>query len=448
MDLESIWNSFLEKIKGQMNDISYETWFKEAKLISLDNNLAKISVPTIVHKKQLADHYIDLIEENFTELTGTNFKFEFCTEDELTSNIVIDTNEIGVSEKFKSGLNPDYNFDTFIVGNSNKFAAVSALAVAEQPGNMYNPFFIYGSSGLGKTHLMHAIGNYIVQNSNKRVLYIPCDKFVDEFVEMCRKNNNGDNKEAVREFKDKYRDVDVLIIDDIQNIVTSVFAQQEFFNTFNELYNNRKQIIISSDRSPEDIKKLEERLKTRFKGGLQVDILPPEFELRMNILNKKLEQQGISNDFPEDVKEYIASNCAGDIRTLEGAIVRVYAYSACMGGEDITLDLAVEALQDHFSVRVVAKNKIDQVIQLVSDNYKISPEDLKSKKKTSEIAIPRMIAMYICRVYLEENLTKIGIEFGGKNHTTVMHAVNKIKNEILKDEALNNEIQKIINRIK
>ncbi len=449
MDLESIWNSFLDRIKGQMNDISYDTWFKESKLIYLNDDKARVLVPSIVHKKQLTDHYIDLIEENFTELTGTNFKFEFCIEEELESNIVIDTNEIGVpNDHFDSGLKPEYNFGNFIVGNSNKFAATSALAVAEQPGNMYNPFFIYGSSGLGKTHLMHAIGNYIKENSNKKVLYIPCNKFVDDFIEICRKNSNGDNREAVREFKDKYRDVDVLIIDDIQNIVTSVFAQQEFFNTFNELYNNNKQIIISSDRSPEDIKKLEDRLKTRFKQGLQADILPPEFELRMNILNKKLEQQGLLDEFPEDVKEYIASNCAGDIRTLEGAIVRVYAYSACMSGEDITFDLAVEALKDHFAVRVVAKNKIDQVIQLVSENYNISPEDLTSKKKTNNIAIPRQIAMYICRVYLEENLTKIGIEFGGKNHTTVMHAVEKIKNEILKDEALNNEIQKIINRIK
>lgn len=448
MDLESIWNSFLDKIKGQMNDISYETWFSESKLVYLKGDTAKVLVPSIVHKKNLSNNYTDLIEENFTELTGSNFKFEFYIEEELETNVVIDTDDIGIpNDKFETNLDPKLRFETFIIGNSNKFAATSALAVAEQPGNMYNPLFIYGSSGLGKTHLMHAIGNYITENSHKRVLYIPCDKFVSDFVEICRKNNS-DNRDNIKQFKNKYRDIDVLIIDDIHNLVGATSAQQEFFNTFNELYNNNKQIIISSDRSPEDIKKLEERLKTRFNWGLQIDILPPEFELRMNILNKKIEQQELENKFPEDVKEYIASNCVGDIRKLEGAITRVYAFATIMNGSDITLELAIEALKDFFVKRIVAKNKIDQVIQLVSDNYNITPEDLTSKKKTNNIAIPRQIAMYICRVYLEENLTKIGIEFGGKNHTTVMHAVDKIKNEILKDEALNNEIQKLINKIK
>ncbi len=449
MDKEKLWNSFLEKIKGQINDISYETWFLESKLIYLKDDVAKILVPTLVHKKQLSTIYLDLIQENFAELTDTNFKFEILIEEELENNVIIDTDEIGVpNEKYESNLDPKLSFDTFIIGKTNKFAATSALAVAEQPGNMYNPLFIYGSSGLGKTHLMHAIGNYIMQNSHKKVLYIPCDKFVSDFVEICRKNPNDNNKEATRQFKNKYRDIDVLLIDDIHNLVGAVNAQQEFFNTFNELYSNNKQIVISSDRSPEDIKKLEERLKTRFTMGLQIDILPPEFELRMNILNKKLEQQDLKDKFPEDVKEYIASNCVGDVRKLEGAITRVFAFATIMNDEAITLDLAIDALKDFFQIRIVAKNKIDQVIQLVSDNYNITPEDLRSKKKTNNIAIPRQIAMYICRVYLEENLTKIGIEFGGKNHTTVMHAVDKIKDEILKDEALSNEIQKIINKIK
>lgn len=449
MDLDSIWNSFLDKIKGQMNDISYETWFSESKLVYLKGNIAKVLVPTIVHKKSLSTNYIDLIEENFTDITGTNFKFEFYIEEELETNIIIDTDEIGIpSDKHETNLDPRLTFKTFIVGNSNKFAATSALAVAELPGEMYNPLFIYGSSGLGKTHLMHAIGNYIIENSNKKVLYIPCDKFVSDFVEICRKNSSDNNMESIKQFKNKYRDIDVLIIDDIHNLVGATSAQQEFFNTFNELYDNGKQIIISSDRSPDDIKKLEERLKTRFNWGLQIDILPPEFELRMNILNKKIEQQELENKFPDDVKEYIASNSVGDIRKLEGAITRVYAYATIMNGEDITLELAVEALKDYFVQTFVSKNKIDQVIQLVSDNYGISKDDLISKKKTNNIAIPRQIAMYICRVYLEENLTKIGTEFGGKNHTTVMHAVDKIKNEILKDESLNNEIQKIINKIR
>ena len=448
MDLNNRWKTLLEKIKNQMNEISYDTWFSESKLISLKGDTAKVLVPSIIHKKNLTNNYTEFIEEKFAEITGTNFKFEFITEEELENNIIIDTDEIGIpNEKFETNLDPKLNFKNFVIGNDNKFAATSALAVAEQPGNMYNPLFIYGSSGLGKTHLMHAIGNYITENSNKKVLYIPCDKFVSDFVEICRRNSNDNNKDSIKQFKNKYRDIDVLIIDDIHNLVGATSAQQEFFNTFNELYNNKKQIIISSDRSPDDIKKLEERLKTRFNQGLKVDILPPNFDLRMNILNKKIEQQELENKFPEDVKEYIASNAVGDIRRLEGAITRVYAYATIMNGSDITLDLAIEALKDFFVTRIIAKNKIDQVIQLVSENYNISPEDLTSKKKTNNIAIPRQIAMYICRVYLNENFTKIGIEFGGKNHTTVMHAVDKIKNEILDDEALNNEIQKLINKI-
>lgn len=450
LDLDNLWNSFLEKIKLQLNPVIFEIWFSTSKLVSLKDGIAKVLIESEVHKKNLSsDFYINFIEENFTEVSGSNFKFEFYTEEELESNIIIDTDEVGIpSNKFETNLDPKLRFETFVIGNSNKFAATSALAVAEQPGKMYNPLFIYGSSGLGKTHLMHAIGNYIMENSKQKVLYIPCDKFVSDFVEICRKNATDNNKESIKQFKNKYRDIDVLIIDDIHNLVGATSAQQEFFNTFNELYNNNKQIIISSDRSPDDIKKLEERLKTRFNWGLQIDILPPEFDLRINIINKKLQQQDLENKFPENVKEYIASNAVGDIRKIEGAITRVYAYATIMNGEDITLDLAIEALKDFFATRIVAKNKIDQVIQLVSDNYNISPEDLTSKKKTNNIAIPRQIAMYICRVYLEENLTKIGIEFGGKNHTTVMHAVDKVKKAILKDETLNNEIQKLINKIK
>ena len=335
-----------------------------------------------------------------------------------------------------------------MIGPSNKFAATSALAVAEQPGKMYNPLFIYGSSGLGKTHLMHSIGNYIIKNSNKKVLYITCDDFVSDFVDMCRKNTSSNNIEAIKQFKNKYRDIDVLMIDDIHNLVGATSAQQEFFNTFNELYNNEKQIIITSDRSPDDIKKLEERLKTRFNWGLQVNILPPDFKLRMSILNKKIENNELVGVVPEEVKEYIAGNCVGDVRKLEGSLNRVFAYATMMSGSEVTLDLAVEALKDYFVKTIVSKNKMDQVLQIVCDHYNLTPEELLSKKRSNDIAIPRMVAMYICRVYLDENLTKIGIEFGGKNHTTVINAVNKIKREILKDDNLNNEIQKMINEIR
>ncbi len=451
MNLDNVWKSFLEKIKDKINEIAYETWFSDTKLISLDNNVAQVLVPYHIHKKNLKENYSDIIAETFLEVTGTNFNFEYVLEDEVdnTQLTLNDFGEIGVPtrEHFESNLDNRYTFSNYIIGKSNKFAATSALAVAEHPGKMYNPLFIYGPSGLGKTHLMHAIGNYIVENSNKKVLYITCDNFVSDFVEICRKNNNNNNLDATKAFKNKYRDIDVLIIDDIHNLVGAVSAQQEFFNTFNELYNHEKQIIISSDRSPDDIKRLEERLKTRFNWGLQVDILPPDFDLRMNIINAKIDSHELKINFPEDVKEYIASNCTSDVRKLEGTLTRVVAYATMMNGSDITLDLAVEALKDYFVKTIVAKNNIDQVIQLVSSHYNISVNDIKSKKRLSKIAVPRQIAMYICRVYLNENLVKIGTEFGGKNHTTVMHSVAKIKSMIEKDDALNKEIQKIVDKI-
>lgn len=450
MNLDNMWKSFLDKIKVKISNISYETWFSETKLISLEEGLAKVLVPYHIHKKNLSENYNDLIEETFLEITGTNFKFEFLLEEELQNNITISAADIGIpsNDDFDTNLDNRYSFDNYIIGKSNKFAATSALAVAEHPGKMYNPLFIYGPSGLGKTHLMQAIGNYIVKNSAKRVLYITCDNFVSDFVDICRKNNDSNNLEATKQFKNKYRDVDVLIIDDIHNLVGAISAQQEFFNTFNDLYNNEKQIIISSDRSPDDIKKLEERLKTRFNWGLTVSIEPPDFELRMNIINKKIESHELNNEFPEDVKEFIASNCIGDIRKLEGALTRVFAYATIMNGSDIDINLAAEALKDYFVKTIVAQNNIEQVMHIVSSNYNVSFEDLKSKRRISKITLPRQIAMYICRIYLNENFVKIGNEFGGRNHTTVMHGVDKIKKEVSKNEDLNKEIQKMVNQIK
>lgn len=450
MDISTIWNMFLEKIKNELDPILYETWFSETRLESLENGIAKVIVPMPVHKKHLKENYNDIVEEIFTDITGTNFKFEYLLEEEIDKNIKIDAENVGVPSlsNFESNLDPRYTFENFIVGNSNKFAKATALAVAEQPGFMYNPLFIYGSSGLGKTHLMHAIGNYIVKNSKKRVLYVTSEKFVDDFLNIYRQNKEENNLDAINEFKKKYRDIDVLMIDDIQYLEIASKTQQEFFNTFNELHCNNKQIIISSDRSPDDLKKLEERLRTRFNWGLTIDILPPDFQLRMDIIDKKIEANDIANNFPTDVKEYIASNCTSDIRKLEGAITRIFAYATIMNGSDITLDLAIEALKDYFVKSIISKNKIEQVQQIIASNYNITVEDLKSKKRAASIAIPRQVGMYICRVYLEESLPKIGLEFGGKDHTTVMHSVDKIKREIKSNENLEKEIQKIVGKIK
>ena len=450
MDKSKIWGMFLNNIKSQLSPIAYDTWFSETELYMLENNTAKVIVPMHIHKKNLKENYNDLIEDIFTEISGSNFKFEYYLKEELESNIEIDTDTIGVPRNvsFETNLNPQYTFENFIVGESNKFAHATALAVAENPGYMYNPLFIYGNSGLGKTHLMHAIGNYIHKNSNKTVLYVTSEKFVSDFIGINKKNKDGNNFDSVEIFKNKYRNVDVLIIDDIQYLGNANQTQQEFFNTFNDLYGNNKQIIISSDRSPDDLKLLEDRLRTRFNWGLTINILQPDFKLRMNIIDKKIEGQMLIKSFPMEVKEYIASNCTSDIRKLEGAITRVVAYATMMNGADITLDLTIEALKDYFVKSIISKNKIDQVQQLVANNYNITVEELKSKRRVATIAVPRQIAMYICRVHLEESLPKIGIEFGGKDHTTVMHSVDKIKKQLKQDNGLEVEINKIISQIK
>lgn len=449
MDNSQLWNSFLERIQSELSPVTYDTWFADTRIAKIENNIVTLAVPMHVHKKMLSENYNEMIEEIFTEISGSNFKFDYLTEDEITENITIDTENIGVPSisTFETNLKPNYTFDNFIVGESNKFAKLTAFAVAEKPGQMYNPLFIYGSSGLGKTHLMHAIGNYAMKNSKSRVLYVTSEKFIDDFVGISKKATDEPNFDKVALFKKKYRDIDILIIDDIQYLGTGAKTQQEFFNTFNELYDKNKQIIISSDRSPDDLKLLEERLTTRFNWGITINIEPPDFELRLKIIEDKVKGHMLSNPFPKDVQEFIASNCTSDIRKLEGAITRVVAYAAMMSGSPITLDLANEALKGFFVKTVVSKNKVEQVQQLVANHYNITVEDMKSKRRMASIAFPRQVAMYICRTELNESFPKIGIEFGGKDHTTVMHSVDKIKKQLKSNKELQIEIAKIIEKI-
>lgn len=449
MDNSQLWNSFLERIQSELSPVTYDTWFADTRIVKIENNIVTLAVPMHVHKKMLSENYNEMIEEIFTEISGSNFKFDYLTEDEITENITIDTENIGVPSisTFETNLKPNYTFDNFIVGESNKFAKLTSFAVAEKPGQMYNPLFIYGSSGLGKTHLMHAIGNYAMKNSKSRVLYVTSEKFIDDFVGISKKATDEPNFDKVALFKKKYRDIDILIIDDIQYLGTGAKTQQEFFNTFNELYDKNKQIIISSDRSPDDLKLLEERLTTRFNWGITINIEPPDFELRLKIIEDKVKGHMLSNPFPKDVQEFIASNCTSDIRKLEGAITRVVAYAAMMSGSPITLDLANEALKGFFVKTVVSKNKVEQVQQLVANHYNITVEDMKSKRRMASIAFPRQVAMYICRTELNESFPKIGIEFGGKDHTTVMHSVDKIKKQLKSNKELQIEIAKIIEKI-
>ena len=457
MNVDILWSKVLSQIKNDLSTLSYQTWFANTSLYKLDNDKAYIIVPLPIHKKHLMDNYSKDIISKLFEITNSNYELEFLLDEDVKKiekekksinsreEIILGDKEnyIKVNDNINNNLNKKYSFDNFIVGNSNKFAHAAALSVAENPGNIYNPLFLYGNSGLGKTHLMHAIGNYIVENSNKKVLYITSEQFRQDFVKANRKDENGTNFNYIDFFKNKYRNIDVLIIDDIQFLGGAAQSQQEFFHTFNNLYDNSKQIIISSDRSPEDLKLLEERLRTRFCWGLQVNIHPPELPLKKEILKKKIIAGNFEQDIPDEVIEYIANNIGPDVRQLEGAITRLIAYSAIMGGEEITLDLSIDALKDFISKGIGEKNDIHRIQKIVSEYFQISVEDIRSKKRSSNIAFPRQIAMYLCRTMTSESFPKIAIEFGGKDHSTVMYSVEKIENEIKVNRDLANIIEKL-----
>ncbi|MBR2997503.1 MAG: chromosomal replication initiator protein DnaA [Bacilli bacterium] len=453
-----VWEKFLSYIKKRVSSIGYETWFKETKLHSLGED-AVIVVSTIAHKKHLSESYGELISEILNEITGTNFNLKFVLENELdkleneekVDNTEENSEELGVPyNSYKdANLNPEYKFENFIVGESNKFAQATALAVAENPGKMYNPLFIYGNSGLGKTHLMHAIGNYIVNNSNRRVLYVSSETFISDFLGLNKKGSDGTNFEKKDEFKDKYRNIDVLIIDDIQFLGTAPKSQDEFFHTFNTLFDNKKQIIISSDNSPDDLKNLEDRLRTRFNWGLKVNIFPPDNELRKKILKNKLANMNFAQHMSEEAFDYIANTCQSDVRELEGALTRVCAYATIFFQEEITLDLAIEALKGNIKTNNNYGNgsnsyDINRIQKCVANYYNVTVEDLKSKKRVANIAFPRHIAIYLSRQLTDESFPRIGMEFGGRDHSTVMSSCERIQEEL----KTNKQLEKIIEEIK
>ena len=450
MDKDTIWANFLNLVRSKLTSLPFETWFKGTKLYELDDGIAKVIVPMHVHKKHLTDNYMDIIVETFNEVTGTNFEFNFLLEDEINNKIKpIITDDIGVpyNDPIQANLNTKYIFDNFIVGESNFFAHAAAVSVAENPGKSYNPLFIYGNSGLGKTHLMHAIGNYIVKNTNKKVLYVTSEKFVSDFLNLTKRDSNGTNYDYIEFFKDKYRNIDVLIIDDIQMLSGAPASQQEFFHTFNNLYDDNKQIIISSVRSPDDLKLLEDRLVTRFNWGLKVNIYPPDYALRMDILKKKIGTRELGKPMTSDVIEYIANNFQTDVRQLEGAVTRIYAYSTMFNVSEINLDVAIEALKDYLNKSLSLKNNIARIQKIVAEYYKVRIDDLKSVKRNNNIVYPRQIAMYLSRKLTDESFVKIGMEFGGKNHSTIMHACDKIEHDIKSNKDIKNIVDNLTAQI-
>ena len=453
---DMIWERFLSTIKRRVTSLGYDTWFKDTYLYSLGEE-AVIVVPTIAHKKHLAESYKDIIEDILNSITNTNFILKFILENEIEENKPVEIindeelEETGVpyNSYKKAHLNPDYTFENFMVGESNRFAQATALAVAENPGKMYNPLFIYGNSGLGKTHLMHAIGNYIVQNTNKRVLYITSETFINDYLGLNNRGSDGTNFDKKDAFKEKYRNIDVLIIDDIQFLGTAPKTQTEFFHTFNTLFEDKKQIIISSDNSPDDLKNLEDRLRTRFNWGLKVNIFPPDNELRKKIIKYKIANMNFASEIDEEVIDYIANTCQSDVRNIEGALTRVCAYSTIFYQERITLDLAIEALKGtkHGGNSNTNKNDIVKIQRAVAEHYNVTVEDLKSKKRVSTIAFPRHIAIYLSRQLTDESFPRIGMEFGGRDHSTVMSSCDKIANEIKNNKQLEEIIEEIKKKI-
>ncbi len=459
MDVNSLWSQFLESIKESITSLSYETWFRDTKLVSLNDNIATVVVPIEVHKKHLNENYKDIIEDKFEKISGSYYSFRFLLQDEWDLEDEIGNDDVdklkidnqkelnnikNINELIgQANLNKEYTFDNFLVGSSNRFAYTASMAVAEKPGKAYNPLFLYGKSGLGKTHLMHSIGNYILEHSDLKVLYISSDKFVDDFINAVVRTSDRENFDKVDTFKNKYRNIDVLMIDDIQFLGNASKGQVEFFHTFNELYNDNKQIVIASDRSVDDLKTLENRLLTRFKWGLTANITPPDFELRMNILERKIAHHESAKDVPKEVIEYIANNFASDVRQLEGAITRVFAYALMMNKGVIDLEIAVEALKDQLTDRSVYKNDVHRIQTVVCDYFKITLDDIKGKKRSQNINYPRQVAIYLCRTLANESFPKIGTYFGGRDHSTIMSSYRKIEHDLKTNEQLKVVIKEI-----
>lgn len=447
MDRVELWNSCLEYLKSKTDNISFSIWFKDAELVKIQDRILVIRVPTIYIKDHINQFYTELLEEMIEKCSDVPYEYEVVIQEDLEKEevksepVII---ESGIDlPKFKednSNLNSSYTFDNFVVGDTNRFAATVGLSVAEQPGKVYNPLFIYGKSGLGKTHLMHAIGNYIKKNTQKSVLYVTSDTFISDFTNLYKKDE--EKYELEQRFKDKYRNVDVLIIDDIQFLGGATKTQDEFFNTFNFLHQGQKQIIISSDRSPDDLKVLEDRLKTRFNWGITVNIMPPDYELRLKIIKNKIAGKEASALIKQEVLEFIANNCESDVRHLEGTINRLFAVTAMYSPKEINLEFAQENLKDYIGNSLYITNNIAKIQKAVAEYYDLTVENLKSKKRTANINKARQIAMYLCKMTTEETIERIGLEFN-RDHATVIHACDKIDEEYKKNDELKEQVKEI-----
>ncbi|WP_352418579.1 chromosomal replication initiator protein DnaA [Proteiniborus sp.] len=441
LKLEDVWGNALKLIKNELTEVSFNTWLKTIEPIAINDNYILLGAPNEFTKGILEARYLTLIKNAIKQISNIDFDIKFLIPGEEISKDIGQTIAADLAENnsSRSQLNPKYVFDTFVIGNSNRFAHAASLAVAEAPAKAYNPLFIYGGVGLGKTHLMHAIGHYILnQNPKANVIYVSSEKFTNELINSIRDDRNV-------EFRNKYRNVDVLLVDDIQFIAGKERTEEEFFHTFNELHASNKQIIISSDRPPKEIATLEDRLRSRFEWGLTADIQPPDLETRIAILRKKAKVENI--DVPNDVTHYIATKIQSNIRELEGALIRIVAYSS-LTNKEITLELASEALKDIISNTRPKEITVKLIKEITAKNLNVKIEDFSSKRRTRSISYPRQIAMYLCRELTDLSLPKIGEEFGGRDHTTVIHAYEKISSDIENDIELKQKINNMVDEIK
>ena len=457
-EVKEKWPEIIEhlRVEHELLNVSFNTWIKPLKVYDVIDDTAYILV-----NKDSSVEYIDKkyrlpLMVCIAEITGKEYEIQFVSEDDDKLNEIHNASiDNGQKKKTKSlaekaGLNPKYTFDTFVVGGNNNFAHAASLAVAESPGEVYNPLFLYGGVGLGKTHLMHSIAHFILdKNPKKKVLYVTSETFTNELIDALRNGKTAGNESAMLNFRDKYRNIDVLLIDDIQFIIGKESTQEEFFHTFNHLHTLGKQIIISSDKPPKDIETLESRLRTRFEWGLIADISSPDYETRMAILHKKIELDHLEKyNIKNDVLDYIAANVKSNIRELEGSLNKLIAlYKLNNNNNPIDIALAAEALKDIISSDNRREVTPELILDIVADHFGITVADLKSKKRDSEIAVPRQICMYLMRTMTDTALKGIGAVLGGKDHSTVKYGVEKIAKDIESDEMMANTINIIKKKI-
>lgn len=443
MNFEELWNEVLEIVKEDTNQVSFNTWFKPLKIVAYKNNTIYLETADEFLKNTLKKRHYNFLKNAFNYVLKKDTELIFTVPGENIDKEELKKNAAGSSgedsDAINNGrkLNPKYKFDNFIIGNSNRFAHAASLAVAEAPSTAYNPLFLYGGVGLGKTHLMHAIGHYILDsNPDAYVLYVTSEKFTNDLINSIKDGTN-------EEFRNTYRRADVLLVDDIQFIAGKESTQEEFFHTFNALHEANKQIIVSSDNPPSEIPTLEDRLRSRFEWGLIADIQPPDYETRIAILRKKAEAENYN--VPDDVITYIAQNIQSNIRKLEGALIRIYAYASLTNKKEVNLELAQEALK-----HLISNNKkitLNDIKEVVANYYNISMDDLVSKKKTKNIAYPRQIAMYIARKLTDYSLPKLGDEFGGRDHSTVLHACNKVEEDMENSQEIKKNVDDLISML-